>query len=798
VRQERALPVSHALMPQWLARLSGFTAIAIVGALEWKRLVGDLSAGSVLLWVLAAFGAAVLVLLAERAPQGRPRAVALLATVLIALFAGYSASRTPLYFLKPHHWDDLASGLGNGFEALATVKLPYVSADPWPAVTLQVLGAELLVLAALLAFWPRRPIERRDPLAPPERGYPFLALSLLMVVVASPVISLGGTRGVALGLILAALTFCFLWLERLPLRPGLGVAALAGVALAGALPLAAVADRGRPWFDYRSFTESLAPGDPIHFNWSQTYGTLHWPRDGDEVMAVKSSRPLYWKTRDLASFDGTAWTQSTQPTPAYRNSEQPWEADLPESFVRRVNWITDIDVSIKRMSSVPVPAAGTTIGIKDASRNVQRGSSAGTFDSAGGPLRRGDSYTASVYAPEPDQAALADATTAHPREPGDLDVTIPLAPGESLPGDVVDPRIRSGSARFPAFGQPDEPQVSFPGTYQPVRFDGDQILERSQYARTWALVKRLKRGTKTPFDYIENVDVYLHSSRFFYTEKPPTTPLGQAPLDFFINQSHAGYCQHFAGAMALMLRMGGVPARVATGFSPGGFSAKQNAWIVRDTDAHAWVEVWFDRYGWVPVDPTPPATPARSLIAALTPEGNASIPSADRGSAQKNPEGGSGATSPARVRPDLLPGTSDPQSGGGLTEDGLPIWAWGLIAVLVIALLTLTIAIARRPRGAVAELEDALRRVGRPVTAGTTLHQLERRLGSHSPEAAGYLRALTAGRYAPASPRPTRAGRRAVRRALASGLGPTGRLRALWALPPRPRVSGGPDRARRS
>ena len=69
--------------------------------------------------------------------------------------------------------------------------------------------------------------------------------------------------------------------------------------------------------------------------------------------------------------------------------------------------------------------------------------------------------------------------------------------------------------------------------------------------------------------------------------------------------------------MALLLRMGGVPARVVTGFSPGGYSERKHAWIVRDTDAHSWVEAWFDGLGWVTFDPTPSATPARSQIAAL-------------------------------------------------------------------------------------------------------------------------------------------------------------------------------------
>jgi hypothetical protein len=87
---------------------------------------------------------------------------------------------------------------------------------------------------------------------------------------------------------------------------------------------------------------------------------------------------------------------------------------------------------------------------------------------------------------------------------------------------------------------------------------------------------------------------------------------------------------------------------------------------------------------------------------------------------------------------------------------------------------------------AVAELEEALRRSGRPLETGTTLRQLEQRFGA-SDEATAYLRALSASRYG-ATPRlPTPAERRALRRALAQGLGFGGRLRALWALPPRPR-----------
>src|SRR3712207_2294936 len=64
--------------------------------------------------------------------------------------------------------------------------------------------------------------------------------------------------------------------------------------------------------------------------------------------------------------------------------------------------------------------------------------------------------------------------------------------------------------------------------------------------------------------------------------------------------------------MALLLRMGGVPARVATGFTTGSLDRQQNEYVVRDLDAHSWVEAWFPGYGWVTRDPTPAAAPARS------------------------------------------------------------------------------------------------------------------------------------------------------------------------------------------
>jgi len=94
---------------------------------------------------------------------------------------------------------------------------------------------------------------------------------------------------------------------------------------------------------------------------------------------------------------------------------------------------------------------------------------------------------------------------------------------------------------------------------------------------------------------------FRQTGGFHYDESPPRT--SGAPLVAFVTRTKAGYCQHFAGAMALMLRMLGIPARVAVGFTSG--TRDGDAWVVTDHDAHAWVEVWFAGQGWVPFDPTP-------------------------------------------------------------------------------------------------------------------------------------------------------------------------------------------------
>jgi transglutaminase-like putative cysteine protease len=734
-------------------------------------------------WVIVATAGGGAVVAASRL-RGRRRTLALAGAAVGALLAGYLVSGADPALLKPRHWDELITGVAGGTQSLGTVRLPYDAQDPWPGIALQVIGAGLLVLAGLLAVWPRAR----------GRGYPFLSLVALMVLIASPVVSLGGTRSLALGAVLAALTVCFLWLERLPLRPGLGVAALLGVALAGAVPLANLADRGEPWFDYRAFAEGLGPNDPVQFSWRQGYGPITWPRDGNEVLRVQADQPMYWKARDLDVFDGRAWRVRPELQPPVRSGDAPWQADLPADWRSHPAWTTTIKVSIRRMRSPSFLGAGTTVSITDNSRSVKTGLASGTWDSVG-DLRRGDSYVARVYEPKPTPAQLQGAVAGDDqRVDDDLLVTVPLKrPTVAGLGPGV-PAVTAAQVQFRPWGDSRPPFASYSSVGRSVigrsDFRVQRVLRGSRYARTWALAQRLRRGAKSPYDFVQRVNRFLASPRFHYTEHPPAPARGRLPLDAFLNDSHAGYCQHFAGAMALLLRMGGVPARVATGFTPGGFSKLHNAWVVRDIDAHAWVEVWFDRYGWVTFDPTPNATPARSQIAAITAAAPASgaSPILDTGNPGGAPQNTKNKALPADQR--LAGFANAAPTPAAKPGGGPPAWTWALLAAAVLALVAAFVVVLRR-RGpgpgmdrAIAELEAALRRCGRPLRPGTTLRQLEHRLGD-SPEIVAYLRALSAGRYSARPAPPPRGGRRALRRALGSGLGLTGRLRALWALPPR-------------
>jgi transglutaminase-like putative cysteine protease len=112
---------------------------------------------------------------------------------------------------------------------------------------------------------------------------------------------------------------------------------------------------------------------------------------------------------------------------------------------------------------------------------------------------------------------------------------------------------------------------------------------------------------------------YFREQGFLYTLEPPL--LGRDSVDEFLFGSKQGFCEHYASSFVFLMRAAGVPARVVTGYQGGEINPVDQYMIVRQSDAHAWAEVWLKDRGWVRVDPTAAASPARveSGVAAAVP-----------------------------------------------------------------------------------------------------------------------------------------------------------------------------------
>jgi len=122
--------------------------------------------------------------------------------------------------------------------------------------------------------------------------------------------------------------------------------------------------------------------------------------------------------------------------------------------------------------------------------------------------------------------------------------------------------------------------------------------------RVAALAESIVQGAPTDYDKAARLERFLLKNYPYALNVRPLPP-GRDAVDFFLFEQQAGYCSHFATAMAVMARHTGLPARVAAGYLPGFIDPMTGAHIVRVGDAHAWVEIHFRQHGWVAFDPTP-------------------------------------------------------------------------------------------------------------------------------------------------------------------------------------------------
>jgi transglutaminase-like putative cysteine protease len=112
----------------------------------------------------------------------------------------------------------------------------------------------------------------------------------------------------------------------------------------------------------------------------------------------------------------------------------------------------------------------------------------------------------------------------------------------------------------------------------------------------------------------------MFRGRFTYTLNPPL--LGRDSIDDFLFSTQKGFCEHFASAFVVLMRAAGIPARVVTGFQGGTWNAPGGYLLVRNSDAHAWAEIWRPGRGWVRVDPTAAVSPERIELGAAAANDN--------------------------------------------------------------------------------------------------------------------------------------------------------------------------------
>ena len=415
---------------------------------------------------------------------------------------------------------------------------------------------------------------------------------------------------------------------------------------------------------------------------NQTYGPLDDRRTGAVMLDITTRQPALWRMQVLEAFDNRRWLA------AHENSHLPEPAARPHSIKVEVRGLHNrLIVTPGRILSVHAP-----VGLA-----VEGGEGRALLATPS----EGDTYRVEAETVDVGAARLA---------------RIPLPTGR-----------RYQTLTQIGLGPPPR-YVPYP--LSKLARDMPQPLEGTDWGRLFRLSYRLSHGVDTELAVVRRVENYLlKEGRYHYTTDVGTP--GIEPLMEFLFHTHQGYCQHFAGAAALLLRVAGVPTRVVVGFATGE-GIGHDTWAVRDKDAHAWIEVYFPGVGWVPFNPTPTAAPA-DVSSGL----------------------------------DLLQGSAASPAGAGGSIGRL---AGGAAVFLVLLLAGVRLTRRRRPRTQLAEL--LVRLAPEPSGPRTTLRSLYPTLTEIGPATADLALVAERARFAAAEPGgPSHPGL-TVWRALVADVGP--------------------------
>lgn len=167
----------------------------------------------------------------------------------------------------------------------------------------------------------------------------------------------------------------------------------------------------------------------------------------------------------------------------------------------------------------------------------------------------------------------------------DVEPNIPYRVSGSA-SDASEADLSSAETEYPAWVT--QRYLSLPGSITP---------------RTGELARALTASASGPYEQARAIEAYLRET-IVYDESVSAPPDGADIVDYVLFERQRGYCEYYASAMAVMLRTLGVPSRVAVGFFPGDYDEAQEQYVYLQRNAHAWVEVFFPGYGWIPFEPT--------------------------------------------------------------------------------------------------------------------------------------------------------------------------------------------------
>ena len=196
------------------------------------------------------------------------------------------------------------------------------------------------------------------------------------------------------------------------------------------------------------------------------------------------------------------------------------------------------------------------------------------------------------------------------------------------------------------------------------------------------LAHRIAKDETNNYDMAEAIESYLRTT-YHYAPQVKAAPPGRDPVDYFLFDLKEDFCEYFSASMTVMLREIGIPARVVEGYTTGTLDPNTGKYVVKELDAHAWVEAYFPTFGWIEFEPTPSQAPFLRIDSDLT--GGATLPGDERGIDDPDNPRVARDESEGLGRSDLDPGLESASSDLDEPFDPKPM----LGVLLIIALLML-------------------------------------------------------------------------------------------------------------